>query len=523
MSAKGTDPANHGDIASRPRAMERMLAAVERAGNRLPDPVTLFVILILVLMALSAVLASFGVSAVNPATGERVQINNLFSAAYLQRLIVEMPQTFSHFPPFATVLVAMLGVGVAEKSGLIAASLSAFVRRAPRRLLAPALVFAGVMSSLAVDAGYVVLIPLGAVLFLGAGRHPIAGLAAAFAGVSAGFGANLLLTPGDALLAGISESAAQIVDAVYRVPITANYYLMLALVPLFVILGSWVTERVIEPRLGAYDPAASGAGDLPEAGDQAVGPEAVKRGLRFARNALIASLVVLGFLTVPDDAALRGPDGNFDPFLRALVSIIFIVFLVAGIAYGKGAGTIRNDRDVVRMAGQAMSDLGLYVVLAFTVAHFIALFTWSNLGVLAAVGGSEGLGALGLTGVPLVVGLVLLTAVINIFVGSAAAKWALLAPTFVPMMMFMGYTPEFTQGAYRIGDAFTNIVTPLLPYFPMVIVFARRYVPDFGIGSLIAVMLPHSIAFGLGSTLLLVIWMLLGIDLGPGSPVLLPR
>lgn len=501
--------------------MERVLGAVERAGNRLPDPVTLFLILILLLMGLSFALASMGMGAVNPASGERVAVNNLFSAEYLQRLFVEMPQTFASFPPLATVLVAMLGVGIAEKSGLIASGLSAFVRRAPQRLLAPALVFAGVMSSLAVDAGYVVLIPLGAVLFLGAGRHPVAGLAAAFAGVSAGFGANLLLTPGDALLAGISESAARIVDPDYQVPITANYYLMLALVPLFVVLGTWVTERLVEPRLGSYDPIRAGAGELPESTGPATSPEAVRRGLRFARNALIAVLVVLALLLFPEGAALRGADGGFDPFLRALVSIIFIAFLVTGIAYGKGAGTIRNDRDAVGMAGQAMSDLGLYVVLAFVVAHFIALFTWSNLGVLAAVGGADALLATGLTGAPLVVGLVLLTGIINIFVGSAAAKWALLAPTFIPMMMLVGYSPEFTQGTYRIGDAFTNIITPLLPYFPMVIVFARRYLPDFGIGSLVAVMLPYSIAFGIGSTLLLLVWMIFGIDLGPGSPVLL--
>lgn len=501
---------DNGAGGGKPRS-QRMLDAVERAGNKLPDPVTLFFLLVLAVMLASWLAAASGVSAAHPVSGEALKAVNLFSAEMLRKLFVEMPETFAGFPPLGTVLVAMLGVGVAEKSGLIGAGLSAFVRRVPDRLLAPALVFAGVMSSLAVDAGYVVLVPLGGVLFLGAGRHPIAGIAAAFAGVSAGFSANLLVTPLDALLAGISTTAAQIVDADYTVPITANYYLMVVLVFVFTALGAWITERVIEPRLGTFEGRAEREDEL--SADQA------GRGLRYTAIALGLFIALVLALTVPDGAALYDPEAGPQPFLNSLVALLFLGFLMLGIAFGIGAGTISSDRDAVQMMAKSMSDMGLYVVLAFVIAHFIALFKWSNLGLLAAIGGAEGLRALGLPGPVLAVGVVLLAGLLNIFVGSASAKWALIGPVFVPMLMLLGLSPEFTQAAYRMGDAFTNIITPLMPYFPMVIVFAQRYAGEFGIGSLVATMLPYSLAFGIGSTLILLIWMLAGLPLGPGSGV----
>lgn len=489
--------------------LDGALDAVERVGNRLPDPVTLFIILIAVVLGVSLVAAWAGLSAINPVSGDKVAAINLFSAPMLRRLFTEMPQTFAGFPPLGTVLLAMLGVGVAEKSGLIGSGLAAFVRRAPQPLLTPALVFACVMSSLAVDAGYVVLIPLGAVLFLGAGRHPLAGIAAAFAGVSAGFSANLLITPLDALLAGLTQSAAHIIDPTYQVPITANYYLMVALVPLFVVIGTWLTDRVIEPHLGAYDgPAAS---------SEEIDADANRRGLRWAGVAFAVFLALVLALTVGEGAPLRDQDGGLAPLFKSMVALLFLGFLAIGMAYGFGAGTIKNDRDAVRMAASSMSDMGLYIVLAFVAAHFIALFSWSNLGIIAAINGAEGLRAIGLTGIPLLVGLVLLTAFLNLFIGSASAKWALIAPIFVPMLMLIGYTPEYTQAAYRLGDSFTNVITPLMPYFPMVIVFARRYAGSFGIGSLVALMLPYSITFGLGSILLMALWLAANLALGPGS------
>ena len=496
---------------------DRFLDGVERAGNRLPDPVTLFLLFIAIVMASSAIAAALGASAVHPGTGERVEALSLFSGELVQRLFVELPQTFAAFPPLGLVLAVMIGIGVADKTGLIAAALRAFIGSVPDALLTASLVFAGIMSSLAVDAGYVVVIPLGAVLFAGAGRHPLAGLAAAFAGVSAGFSANLLLTGLDPLLAGFTTPAAQLIDPTYEVAATANYYLMVVLVPVFVTVGTWVTERVLEPRLGAWSPD-----EAADVEDEALSPEETaleRKGLLWAGVVLVVTLVGVALLVVPEGAPLRGPAGELDPFYRSIVAIMLFAFLLPGLAFGIVTGSIQSDRDAVKMTADAMSDLGLYIVLAFVAAHFIALFNWSNLGTIVAISGAQGLEAIGFTGVPLLVAFVLVSATVNLLVGSASAKWAILAPIFVPMLMLLGFSPELTQGAYRMGDAFTNIVTPLMPYFPLVIVFGQRYVPSLGIGTLIGAMLPYSVAFGIASLVVLVAWVLLGLPLGPGAPL----
>lgn len=488
-----------------------MLNLVERGGNALPDPVTLFVIFIGLVMVSSAIAAALGVSVVHPGTGEVITAENLFSAENIQRLLVEMPQTFASFPPLGLVLVVMLGIGVADKTGLISAALTAFVRSVPGSLLTAAIVFAGVMSSLAVDAGYVVVIPLGAVLFWGVGRHPLAGLAAAFAGVSAGFSANLSLTSLDPLLAGFTEPAAQMIDASYTVPVTANYYLMIALVPVFVLVGWAVTEFIVEPYLGKYSPPE----DLELDSSESLSADE-KKGLWIAGIVMLLTTAGIALLVVPQSAPLRGPAGELDPFYRAIVALMFIVFLLPGLAYGIVTRKIESDKDVTKMTAASMSDLGIYIVLAFVAAHFIALFNWSNLGSIVAVSGADMLQNIGFTGLPLIVAFVLVASVINLFIGSASAKWALMAPVFVPMLMLLGYSPETTQAAYRLGDAFTNVLTPLMPYFPLVIVFAQKYDREAGIGSIISVMLPYSIAFGIVSTLLLVLWITFGWPLGPG-------
>ncbi|GAB5537627.1 MAG: AbgT family transporter [Rubricoccaceae bacterium] len=496
---------------------DRFLDGVEKAGNRLPDPVTLFLIFIGMVMVASTIAAALGVGAVHPGTGERIEALNLFSGELIQRLLVELPETFAAFPPLGLVLAVMIGIGVADKTGLIAAALKAFMSSIPNVLLTAALIFAGIMSSLAVDAGYVVVIPLGAVLFAGAGRHPIAGLAAAFAGVSAGFSANLLLTGLDPLLAGFTTPAAQLIDANYEVAATANYYLMIALVPVFVIVGTWVTERILEPRLGEWTPDAdSDATDDDTPKDLT---DLERRGLRWAGIVLAITLVGIGLLVIPSGAPLRGPEGELAPFFSSIVALMLFAFLLPGLAYGIVTKQIRRDSDAVKMTSDAMSDLGLYIVLAFVAAHFIALFNWSNLGTIVAISGAKGLEAIGFTGIPLLVAFVLVSASVNLLVGSASAKWAILAPIFVPMLMLLGFSPELTQGAYRMGDAFTNIITPLMPYFPLVIVFGQKYKKDLGIGTLIGAMLPYSIAFGIASTIVLIAWVLLGLPLGPGAPL----
>lgn len=497
---------------------DRFLDAVEKAGNRLPHPVTLFLIFIGLVMVASVLAAAMGIDAVHPGTGKRIEARNLFSGDLIQKLLVEMPKTFAAFPPLGQVLAVMLGIGVADKTGLIAAALKAFMGAIPGSLLTAALIFAGIMSSLAVDAGFVVVIPLGAVLFAGAGRHPLVGLAAAFAGVSGGFSSNLLLTGLDPLLAAFSTPAAQLIDPGYEVAPTANYYLMVALVPVFVVAGTWITERVVEPRMGAWKQEPT-QGSTPPSENPNELTDLERRGLRWAAAVLVVTLTGIALLVIPAGAPLRGPEGELGPFFHSIVSLMMFVFLAPGLAFGIATRKIRRDSDAVAMTAETMSDLGIYIVLAFVAAHFIALFTWSNLGTIVAIRGAEGLKAVGFTGLPLLVAFVLVSGTVNLIIGSASAKWAILAPIFVPMLMLVGISPELTQGAYRLGDSFTNMITPLMPYFPLVIVFGQKYVKDLGIGTLIGAMLPYSIAFGLASTILLVAWVLLGLPLGPGIPL----
>ncbi|WP_373047127.1 AbgT family transporter [Vulgatibacter sp.] len=494
----------------------RWLDRIERIGNRLPDPLTIFVILGAVVLVASWLAAAAGVSVQHPGTGATISATNLLSAEGLRRIATELVPNFAAFPPLGTVLVAMIGIGVAERSGLVAAALKGLVAAVPQSLLTATLVFAGVMSSMAADAGYVVLTPLGAVLFAGIGRHPIAGLAAAFAGVSGGFSANLLLTSLDPLLAGLTQPAARIVDPAYVVQPTANYYFMLVSVVLVVAVGTFVTGRFVEPRLGTW--SGNGADEGGEASLGTLEPRE-RRGLLVAGLAFLAVLGVAAAMTLPADGVLRSPSGGLEPFFSSLVPLILVAFFVPGLAYGVVAQTIRSDKTVAKMTGDTMATMGPYIVLAFVAAQFVAWFGWSNLGLIFAVQGAELLQASGLAGIALLIGFVAISGGINLFIGSASAKWAIMAPVFVPMLMLLGYSPETVQATYRVGDSITNIITPLLPYFPIIVAFARRYDPQAGLGTLISAMLPYSIALAIAWVVLLVVWISLGIPLGPDAPV----
>jgi aminobenzoyl-glutamate transport protein len=384
----------------------------------------------------------------------------------------------------------------------------------PSWLITGALVFAGVNASLTVDAGYVILIPLGAVLFAQVGRHPIAGLAAAFAGVSGGFSANLFLTPLDPLLAGLTQEAARLYDPKYVVPATANYYLMIGSTFLLTIIGAMVTNSIIEPRLGSYRMQGE-----PGAPSLAIKE---KLGLKAAALTLAIELILMLFLVAPEDALLRDAKGTLDPLFQGMVVLMALGFLLPGLAYGLAAGTITSNHDAARMIEETLGTMGSYIALAFAASQFVAYFAWSNLGLILAVSGADLLRASGLSGIPLIILFVFVCAAIDLFVASASAKWAVVGPVFVPMLMIMGFSPELTQGAYRIGDSFTNIITPLMPYMPLIIAFAQKYEPSIGLGTLITLMLPYSLCFALGWTLLLIIWLLLGIPLGPGSGVVYP-
>ena len=502
------------------RALTVFLSTVERGGNALPHPGTLFAILAGLIVIISAIAARTGLEVTHPGTGELIQPVSLATVQGLHRILTEMVTNFTSFAPLGTVLVAMLGIGVMESSGLIGAALRLLVLSAPKRLLTFVIVLAGVLSNTASEIGYVLLVPLGGIIFLGAGRHPIAGLAAAFAGVSGGYSANLLLGTVDPLLAGLSEEAAQIIDDSYRVNAAANYYFMVASTFIVATVGTWVTERVVVPRLGPY--RENDSEDIPDVLQELSPVE--KRGLCYA---LLAMSVFIGFLlwgTVPNDGFLRNPDtGGLlrSPFLSGIVAFIFLGGTVVGVAYGAATGVFRNDTDVMNGMGKTISTLGTYLVLVFFAAQFVAYFDWTNLGLIMAVKGAEGLRSSGLGGIPLMLSFVVLSAFINLFMGSASAKWAIMAPVFVPMFMLLGYTPELTQTAYRIGGSTSNIIAPMMSYFALIVAFFERYDKRSGIGTVVATMLPYTLAFLVCWSVLLVVWMWLGLPVGPGAGLLL--
>ncbi len=520
-----------------------ILGWVERTGNKLPDPVFIFFYLIIILMIISVVSAALGLAAEHPTqinadgTPKIERAVSLLSPDNIQRLWVDMPKTFTHFHPLGYVLVVMLGAGVAERSGLFASAIRGAVRNAPKFLLTPLVAFVAMLSNHAADAGYVVMIPLAAILFASAGRHPLAGIAAAFAGVSGGFSANIAPGQLDALLFGITETSYAVsnIDAGWTMNIAGNTYFIIALLFIYLPIIWFVPYRIIEPRLGKWQPDAfqeKSYGDE----DKPLTPEQSK-GLRYAGLAMLAVAGLWAFMTLGPGTPLYLTDADFaamgqtseqiagkewydrlNPFFRSLVGGFMILFLAAGWAYGAAAGTIRNHKDLVAMMAEAMKDMGYYLVLAFAAAHFVAMFGWSNLGLITAVHGAGAIQSSGLP-LPLVLGLIVLfSAVLNLFVGSASAKWALLAPVLVPMLMLLGISPDGATAAYRVGDGATNIITPLMVYFPLILVFAQRWQKNFGLGSLTAMMIPYSVWLLISGIALMMLWIFLGLDLGPGAP-----
>lgn len=486
--------------------MPGWLRLIERAGNRLPHPTLLFVWLALLLLPLTAILNASGISVEHPLSGDPLVIRSLLSADGVRYLLATLVTNFTGFAPLGTVLVAMLGIGIAERAGLLGAALSALVRRTPSPLLTPVVAFAGVLSSIAVDAGYVVLVPLAALLYARAGRSPMLGIAVAFAAVSGGFSANLFIGPVDALLAGISSEAAQILVPDREVSAAGNYWFIIAstfLVTLLVTLTSrWVERRL--PGTGAVH--AGSNNDINSAA------------LRASLVCALLYCIAIAALALPATAPLRDPVSTSlinGPFIHSLVVLVALGFACCGLVYGKVSGRFRSGADVIDAMEESMRSMAGYLVLMFFAAQFVAWFNWSGIGLLIAVKGAGALAALQLPTAATLVGVVLLTALINLMIGSASAKWALLAPMFVPMLMLAGIDPQATQAAFRVGDSSTNIITPLMPYFALVLGFARRYQPDTGVGSLLALMLPYSLVLLFGWSLFLFIWVATGWPLGP--------
>jgi aminobenzoyl-glutamate transport protein len=525
----GAPPAPAGPPPPRGDAFNRFLSVVEWLGNLLPHPVTLFALFAIGVVVLSGIAGWLEWSVPDPrpigARGRSptgtIDAVSLMNGAGLRRIVENLVSNFVTFVPLGTVLVAMLGVGVAEKSGLISASIRGMVLRAPPRLLTVVIVFSGVLSNTASEAGYVILVPLAGVIFLAVGRHPLAGMAAAFAGVSGGYSANLLIGTVDPLLAGITQEAAQLLDPGYTVHPAVNWYFMVVSTFLITGVGTWVTHRFVEPKLGSYDNSRA---DLGVDDQRSMEPlsERERSGLLWAGLSVVAIIGLVAVGVVPEWGVLRNPEtGDVldSPFLRGMVALIFVFFLVPGVVFGRITGTMKSDRDVIDGMSSAMSALGLYIVLVFFAAQFVAFFGWTNLGGITAVRGADLLTAIGLTGPLVFVPFILMCCFVNLMLGSASAQWAVTAPIFVPMLMLLGYSPEVIQAAYRIGDSTTNIITPMMSYFGLILAFAARYDRKLGIGTIIATMLPYTIAFLIGWMALFFLWVFaLGLPVGPEAP-----
>lgn len=487
---------------------QKALDFIERFGNKVPHPAVIFLVLIGVVMVLSAIFGALGSSVTfeqaNPISGEvdhvTAQVLSLLDAQGLQFVFTSPVANFSNFQAVGIILLAMMGVGVAEEVGLIAAMIRKLVAVTPPSLITATVVFLGLLSSIATDAGYLVLIPLGAAIFASIGRHPLAGLAAAFAGVSTGFAVNILVTPLDGMLVEITNEAIHLIDPSMSIGVMSNFWFEAASVIMLTVLFTIVTDRFVEPRLGAYD------GPHIETADEMTAEE--KRGLKFA--GIWTLIVALGI------AALSAWPGAplWGYFLNSLIFIIMIVFLVAGAAYGVGAGKVSGSMDIIAPIVKTFASLASLIFTLFLVAQFIAFFNYSNLATVAAVGLGDWLETLGLAALPLLIGLILVIFLLDFVIPGAMPKWAIFAPIFVPLFIRLGVEPEAVLAAYRVGDSPINTITPLMPYFALIVTFAERYAKKVGIGTLIATMVPYTVVAIVAWLVLFSVWQIAGIPWG---------
>ncbi|MFF3100402.1 AbgT family transporter [Viridibacillus arvi] len=497
------------------KIIERFLDGVEKAGNKLPDPVTLFVIMAFLILGLSWIMAKFNVSAVKPGTDERIAVINLLNQEGLIRILGEMQSNFTSFPPLGMVIVSMLGIGLAEQTGLIAALMKKSVMSAPQKLIIPFLILTGLVGNVAADAAFIVLPPIAALIFMSIGRNPLVGLVVTYAAIAGGFSANLLISSLDVLLLGITESAAQLVDPEYTGRATMNYYFLIASTFVLVALGTFVAHKFTIPRFGEFK------GELEKL--EPITP-LENKGLKWAGIVTAIYVIILLIAVVPSNGILRDPEtGGFlsSPFMTGIVPIMLFFFLLPALAYGIVTRNIKSDKDVAEKMFKSVADMASFIVLAFVAAQMIAYFGWSNIGPILAIKGAELLQAMDFTGLPMIIGFIVICASINMLIASASAKWALLAPIFVPMFMYLDYSPALTQAVYRVGDSITNPITPMLAYFAILLAFAKRYDKNIGMGTLISALLPYSVIFAIGWIILFSIWFLLGLPLGPGDSIYL--
>lgn len=509
--------------------MKRILDVVERVGNKVPHPAMIFLFLMVAVIVLSQVMHMAGVSVsqqmIDPATEEllttTVAARSLLTTDGLRFIYTSVIPNFMGFTAVGLIIVAMVGVGVAEASGLIKALIRKLVAVSPAWAIGYILVFLGILSSIAADAGYLVLIPLAGSAFLSVGRHPLAGLAAGFAAVAAAFTVNMLIKPLDAVLTEFTNDAIHLVNPALSIDLTANLWFSIGSVVVLTLVITLITQRLIEPRLGKYKPECAGdlAGtpDTPEAAEaDATGDES--RGLKFAAIGLLGVLVLLGFLALPSGAPLRNAEtgaliGN-SPLMNGLIAVIMVLFLVTGAAYGFGAGTMKNSTDVIKSMEKALAGLGSLIFLLFILSQFIAYFNYSNIGTILAVSMADVLKTASIPPLLLLLGFIAVVAIIDLLITGAIAKWALFAPIFVPLLVQLGVDPEAVLAAYRVADSPMNVITPLNAYFALVVVFAQKYDKTAGVGTIVALMIPYVVGLFIVWTLLFVAWFLLGIPWG---------
>lgn len=497
--------------------MYKFLKKVEVAGNKLPHPFILFVGLTLAVMVLSFVFAKMGVQAQHPVKDEVVTVKNLLSREGFSYMILNLLKNFTGFRPLGLVLSMMIGIGLAEKAGLMSSFMRKFILGAPENLLISSVFLIGICGNIASDAAVIIVPPLAGAIFYGAKKNPLVGIAAGYAASCAGFTANLVIAGTDALLAGITEEAAHIIDPTITVSPLVNYYFMIVSTLLLTMVGTWITKKIVEKQAGEYIPE----GELNINVDEYELTSAEQKGLRRAGLVTLIYWGIIIIFTIPSNSVFRTADGGIvgGLLIKGIIPFILFWFIAVGISYGKVAGTIKSAEDVPKLMSKAIAEMAPYIVFVFVIAQFVGFFNWTNLGLILAVKMGGLLVSSGFTGFPMVVLVVLITMFINLFLGSGSAKWALLSPVFVPMFMMLDYSPEFAQLAYRIGDSTTNAISPLFPYIAIVLGFMQKYKKDSGMGNLFAMMLPYTVAFGLIWIIQLAIWFYFKIPMGPGATI----
>lgn len=497
--------------------LNRFLDMIEWTGNKLPDPVMIFVGLCALILVASTIASALGARATHPASGEVIEAVNLLNGENIGRILSEAARNFGTFPALGMVLVVMLGVGVAERSGWFEVMLQSAVVKAPKFLIIPSIALIGLLGNLAGDAAPIVLPPLAAMIFIKMGWHPIAGIALAYAAAVGGFAANFFIGMSDALVQAFTQPAAELIDPDIQTNVAMNWYFIAASVIVLLPIIWFITSRVTVPRLGKYD--------NPELGSEVINIEPhQQKGLLWANISVVLVTLLVVVLAIPEGSFLRNAEtGSLvtdSPLLNGIGLLLAIWFFVPGLVYGIVSRTVKNSGDVSRMMVDSMGSMANFIVIVFFAAQMLAYFGWSNLGTIIAIKGAELLE--GQSGIVIIIGIIVISAFINLFIGSASAKWAILAPIFVPMMMLLGYHPAFTQMVYRIGDGITNPITPMFPYFALVLSYAQRYDKKIGIGTFIATLVPYSLAMGVGWTVMMIIWYLLGWPVGIDGPIFLP-